>query len=338
MPMNIWVDLANSPQVLFFQPIIDELRSRGHEITITLRDFAQTRGLADMYGLDYVAFGEHGGRSRRRTVTANLRRTGKLVRWARGRHFDLAISSNVYSHVLACSILRLPVVNLYDYDPNPANHIAFRLAHHVIVPEPFPDEALRRYGAGRKSSKYPGVKEEVYLEGFEPAPAFREDHGFPSDDVLVVMRPASDWSPYHRFSNPLFDRLLEYATTQESTFIVFLARIPEQGTSVRARGYRNVVVPEQTYNGPDLVASADLVISAGGTMNREAAVLGTPAYTVYAGELGATDIHLIRKGRLTQVKTEDDFQAIKFEKRLNTLEPVRAVLIPEITDLILASR
>jgi predicted glycosyltransferase len=334
-PMNLWLDLANSPQVLFFRPIVDELQRRGHKLSITLRDFAQTRSLADHYGLEYVAFGEHGGRSRRRAITANLNRTGKLVRWASGRHFDLAISSNVYSHVLACSIMRLPLVNLYDYDPNPANHIAFRLARRVIVPEPFPDEALQRYGAKRKSSKYPGVKEEVYLGTYQRTPAYREAQGLPVNEVLVVMRPPSDWSPYHRFPNPLFDHVLEYAARHESTFIVFLPRIAEQGDTVKARGYPNVVVAEQTYYGPDLISHADLVISAGGTMNREAAVLGTPVYTVYAGELGATDIHLIKQGRLRHIKTEADFGAIRFERRSGEQQLVRRDLVPQITDLIL---
>lgn len=334
--LNIWLDLANSPQVLFFHPLVHELQSRGHKVSVTLRNFAQTQDLADHYGMQYTSLGAHGGRSRRRTVTANVARSIELARWARDRKLDLAISSNVYSHIVACKIIGLRLVNLYDYDPNPANHIAFRLAHRVIVPQPFPDDALERYGAKRKASKYPGIKEDVYLRTYEAQSGFRKAQGLPSDRVLVLMRPPSDWSPYHRSPNLLFDRLLEYSSSQDSTFIVFLPRISEQAEAVKSKGYRNVLVADRTYYGPDLISHADLVISAGGTMNREAAVLGTPVYTVYAGALGATDIHLIGQGRLTHIKSLGDFKAIKFERRPARSRLGSENLVPGIVDLILA--
>src|SRR6266516_3019662 len=163
--------MANSPQVLFFSPIIDELRARGHEVSLTLRDFAQTRELADQHELRYTALGEHGGRNRLRTLSATLKRSYALARWASDRQFELAVSSNVYSHDVACRLMGLRLVNLYDYDPNPANHLAFRLAHRVVVPETFPDEALRRFGVSPgRYAKYAGTKEEVYLSTFVPTP------------------------------------------------------------------------------------------------------------------------------------------------------------------------
>lgn len=333
--MRIWLDLANSPQVLFFFPILQELEKRGHRVSITIRDFAQTRELADQSGLSYVALGSHGGRRFAKTVSANLGRARDLARWARSQDFDLGISSNVYSHVAACSMLRLPLVNLYDYDPNPANHLAFRLARRVIVPEAFPDDALKRFGALGKHRKYRGVKEEVYLSDFEPTLDFRMAHDIPDDCVLVVMRPPSDWSPYHRAPNPLFDQLLGYASSQPETHIVFLPRIEEQARAVRALGLENVRIPLEAYVGPDLIFHADLVCSAGGTMNREAAVLGTPVYTVYGGELGATDRYLIDLGRMKHVTAADDFPRIAFEKRVHQSPLARCELVPEIVDLVL---
>jgi predicted glycosyltransferase len=333
--MNIWLDVANSPQVLFFQPILRELEAQGHEVSVTLRDFAQTRDLADACGIEYESFGAHGGRNIIRTITANLDRARELAYWSRRRDFALAVSSNVYSHVLACAATRVPLVNVYDYDPNPANHLAFRLARRVVVPEPFPETALRKFGAGRKFRKYGGIKEQVYLADFVPTRDFRRKHELPEDRILVVMRPPSDWSPYHRHPNPLFDALLRHAAAAPEVVIVFLPRIPDQAEQVRALNLHNVRIPERVYDGPDLIYHTDLVISAGGTMNREAAVIGTPVYTVYGGELGATDRHLMHVGRLVHIRTEDEFSQVRFEKKIPRDPLVRRDLVPELVNLIL---
>jgi predicted glycosyltransferase len=333
--MRVWVDLANSPQVMFFRPILSCLQARGHDIVLTLRDFAQTREIADDAGLSYTALGRHGGRRLSGTVTATLGRASELVSWARRRQPQLAVSSNVYSHALACRRLRLPLVNLYDYDPNPANHLAFRLARRVIVPEAFPDPALRRFGSAGKTWKYPGVKEEVYLSDFVPQADFLERSGLPTDRVLVVLRPPSDWSPYHRKPNPLFDGLVRHVAEAKDTFTVFLPRIPEQARRVESLGYPNVQVARRAYDGANLVHHADLVISAGGTMNREAAVLGTPVYTVYGGELGATDRYLVERGRLRHVGSRPDVEDIALVKKPgNSRLPPRTDLVEMIAERI----
>jgi uncharacterized protein len=85
-----------------------------------------------------------------------------------------------------------------------------------------------------------------------------------------------------------------------------LARTPEQGARLRALGLPGVEVPADALDGPSLVAGADLVVSAGGTMNREAAVLGTPVYTTFAGELGGVDEWLIATGRLRLLRRAGD--------------------------------
>jgi hypothetical protein len=333
--MRIWVDLANAPQVMFFRPILERLQRRGHEIAVTLRDFAQARDIADDAGLAYTALGRHGGRRLTGTLTATLGRASELATWARRRRPELAVSSNVYSHALACRRLRLPLINLYDYDPNPANHLAFRLAQRVIVPEAFPDAALRRFGSAGKTWKYPGVKEEVYLSDFVPAADFLERSGLPTDRVLVVLRPPSDWSPYHRKPNPLFDEVVRHVAAAKHTFTVFLPRIPDQAHRVDSLGLDNVHVARRAYDGANLVYHADLVISAGGTMNREAAVLGTPVYTVYGGELGATDRYLLQRGRLRHVGSRRDLEEIALVKKPGSSRlPPRTDLVELIADRI----
>ena len=332
--MKIWLDLAAAPQVLFFRPLLTELRCRGHVVTVTTREYAETVKLADKLGLDHIAIGQHGGRSRLAILRQILRRALTLAQWSRPQRFDLALSHNSYSQAVAATMWRLPVVTLMDYEHQPLNHLCFRLAKRVIVPECFPPEMLRKYGAVRKAVTYVGVKEQVYLTDFAPERGYRARMGLPTDCPLVVMRPPAPWTAYHRFENDLFDALLLHLAADNHSYLLFLPRLLSQAQSVRA--LPAVHVTSQVYDGPNLLYSADLVISGGGTMNREAAVLGTPTYTIFKGKLAAVDRYLIAKGRMEQLEAEGDFTKLhntSSATRRPTL--ARRDLVRRITDQIL---
>src|SRR5918911_4590717 len=193
--MRIWVDLANSPHVPFFRALAAEFRRRGHEVETTAREFAQTVELAEAAGLAPAVVGGHGGGELSGKAGNLVGRAWALARWARGKGFGLAVSHNSYSQVLAARALGLRAVTLMDYEHQPANHLAFRLASRVLGPEAVPEEALRRFGASpRKVRRYRGIKEDVYLADFEPDPTFAasllEKFGVDtSRDTLVVVRP-----------------------------------------------------------------------------------------------------------------------------------------------------
>src|SRR4051812_7699056 len=282
--MRIWIDLVNSPQVLFFRPLLAPLERRGHELIITTRDYGQTLPLAEQYSLAHTPIGKHGGKSLRGMVGENVLRVRDLVRYIQPLGVELAVGHNVYSQALAARVLRIPLVTLMDYEHHPANHINFRLADRVIVPHPFPDASLRKYGAHPdRVAKYSGLKEELYLADFVPAPGLREELSIPDEAVLVVLRPPATWAPYHRLKHGVFDEALQYVVKQPGVAAVFLPRIEEQAEWARSLGLDNLLIPPKAVDGPNLLYHADLTISGGGTMNREAAVLGTPAYTVFAG-------------------------------------------------------
>ncbi len=302
--MRIWIDLANSPQVLFFRPIIKELLRAGHEVEITTRPYAQTVQLADRYSLPHTPIGDHGGRRISSLICQNVLRALELARWAHGRRFDLALSHNAYSQVVAARLLGIPAVTLMDYEHQPLNHIGFRLAKRVIVPEVFPSEMIRRYGAGSKAVTYPGLKEQISLADFVPQSDYRAAQGLPQDEPLVVIRPPANWTAYHRFENDLFDRVLTQIAAQNHRHLLFLARLPHQAASVHA--LPEITVAHRVYDGPNLLYHADLVISGGGTMNREAAILGTPTCTVFQGKLGAVDRYLISQKRMIQLHNPAD--------------------------------
>ena len=322
--MNVWIDLANSPHVPFFLPILSELGDDHHSVTVTLRDFAQTVALARRANIDAAVIGTHGGRGRLHKLANLASRSCALSMLARNRGFDLAISHNSYTQIVAGRTIGARVVTLMDYEGQPANHLAFRLAHKVLVPECFPDGDLRRFGAGMsRVVKYPGYKEQVYLSDFEPdlnfpAELARACH-LPEDwsherTIVVTVRTPATMAAYHRFENPVFDALLERIIRMDELTVVALPRTDEQRCQLEAR-FPTLHIPDRALDGNNLIAISDLVISAGGTMNREAAVLGTPAITVFAGAMAAVDRRLIELGRLSMLRTTAEVAAIRFTKK-----------------------
>jgi predicted glycosyltransferase len=340
--MRIWIDLANSPHVPFFRALAEEFRSRGHETVTTAREFAQTIKLAEAAGLAPVVVGGHGGGKLSRKAGNLVGRALALASWAGGRGFDLAVSHNSYSQVLAARTLGLRVVTLMDYEHQPANHLAFRIASRVVVPRAFPEEALRRFGArGAKVRRYDGIKEDVYLADFEPDPQFaarlREQFGVDDErDTLVIVRPPARDALYHRFENELFDELLARLLARPEVRVMLLARNDAQREALCARfSSDNLIAPRVALDGANLIAASDLVISAGGTMNREAAALGIPAATVYAGRWAAVDEELVREGRLKRISTRADLESLRVEKKRDTTPRRKTGVRAQVTELIL---
>jgi uncharacterized protein len=339
--LRIWIDLANSPHVPFFAALIPEFKQRGHQIELTARDYAQTVELARQVGLTPVVIGGHGGGRLTGKAGNLIGRAASLARWVRGRGVELAISHNSYAQIAAASGLGIKSVTLMDYEHQPANHLAFRLASSVIVPSSFPASALRRYGAARgKVKRYHGTKEDVYLAGFAPDPSFPvtlSKLGIEPNDVLVVVRPPASEALYHRFENELFSSLLEKLTARSDVKVILLARTEGQRREYDAMSKANLIQPQEALDGANLIAAADLMISAGGTMNREAAALGVPAATIYAGEWAAIDEQLVAEGRLRRINSQEDLDSLPIEKKPEAL-PRRATQVRnEVVELILAS-
>src|SRR5256714_3939205 len=337
--MRIWIDLANSPHVPFFHALIPEFTSRGHQIEITARDFAQTVELATKAGMVPHVIGGHGGGTFRGKAGNLVGRAAALRKWARDRGIDLALSHNSYAQIAAAAALGIKSVTLMDYEHQPANHLAFRLASRVIVPRSFPATELRKYGASTKKIKrYDGLKEDVYLADFKPDPSFAQTLqklGIASEDVLVVARPPAREALYHRFENELFDDLLTTLSMRADVKVILLPRTEAQRADYESRKLPNMIIPREALDGANLIAAADLVISAGGTMNREAAVLGVPAASVYAGRWAAVDEQLVKEGRLMRIASREDVESIELRKK-RAVNPRNATGIrQEIIDLIL---
>jgi predicted glycosyltransferase len=337
--MRIWIDLANSPHVPFFCALIPEFVARGHQVEITARDFAQTVELATKARMAPHLIGGHGGGTLSGKAGNLIGRAAALRKWARDRSFDLAVSHNSYAHIAAASALRIRSVTLMDYEHQPANHLAFRLASRVIVPRAFPAAELRRYGASmRKVKRYDGLKEDVYLADFVPNPGFAETLrklGIASEDVLVVARPPAREALYHRFENELFDELLGRLSKLNEVKVVLLPRSQAQRAAYAKRIWTNVIMPREALEGANLIAASDLVISAGGTMNREAAALGVPTASMFAGKWAAIDEELVSEGRLGRINSREEIKALVVVKKMNPAPRGKIGAKQQIADLVL---
>jgi predicted glycosyltransferase len=297
--MRVWVDVTNSPHVLVFRPLIALLRDRGHEVEVTAREYAQTMQLLELHGIEATAVGSHGGASTLGKARAELSRLSALRRWAKTRRFDLALAHGSHDLTLTARSLGIPGTTTFDYEFAWLQHqLGCRAATRVVVPEAIPAERLAPYGARPpKLRRYPGLKEEYYLADFEPEPI-----DVPDGRRLVVVRTPPEVSLYHRHGNPLFRDVLDRLGRDERVHAVVLPRTAEQRETIHGLDLPSLVVPDRAVDAQSLIASAAAVVSAGGTMNREAVALGTPVYTTFGGRLGAVDEGLIRDGRLVRLQ------------------------------------
>jgi predicted glycosyltransferase len=302
--MRVWIDLTNSPHVLVMRPVIEVLKARGAEVEVTARDFAQTLALCDRFGIEHEAIGRHRGGRLGAKAAGLVDRSIALARWARRRRFDVALGHGSNDVTVAARLLRIPCTTTFDYEWARVQHtVNCRLAQAVVVPDAIPPERLRRYGATpAKLHAYAGLKEEYYLADFEPDEAVLHQLGLDRDRPLAVVRTPPDVSLYHRFENPLFPRVLERLRPQAQ--IVVLPRTADQRAELQAAG--GFAVPDEAIDAQSLIAHADLVVSAGGTMNREAVALGTPVFTTFEGRLGAVDAALIAQGRLRKLTDPEE--------------------------------
>lgn len=302
---KIWIDLENSPHVPFFRPIIEELEKLGLQIFITARDCAQTRGLADYFGMSYKLVGRHHGKNKMAKAVGLVFRMGQLAPTVLSERPVLALSHGSRSAIILSSILRVPSITIFDYEF--VNQTAFSSLDWVMVPEVLAEKVVRM--RADRILRYPGIKEDVYVPRFRPDPSAMGKLGITGKDIVVTVRPPATNAHYH---NPESERLLaaaiEFVSQDPTVKIVVLPRYPEQARSLRASwstlfANGKMLIPEHVVDGLNLIWYSDLVMSGGGTMNREAAALGVPVYSVFRGKIGAVDQYLSNCGRLVLLES-----------------------------------
>ena len=342
--MKIWIDLANAPHVVFFAPVIRKLIQLGHDVYITLRNFSKTVELSKEFGLAGKQIGGHGGKYTALKMLNLLTRSFQLFQFGFSKKIDISVSHNSYTHTIAGRLIGSRVITIMDYEGQPANHIGFRMAHKIIVPDSFPDACLSKFGARRKNVyKYNGFKEQVYLSDFVPEPFFEDslknicnlaESWFFKNELLVTVRTPASIAAYHHFKNPVYMALLDMLNKRKDVTTIVLPRNYEQERYIN-NSFKNLKVPQIVLSGTSLVYYSDAVISAGGTMNREAAILGTPVYTIFGGALPAVDKKLVEMGRLVSISNKNDLKKVIFKKKKHNKSIIRSNLCSEIVREIL---
>lgn len=318
--MKVWVDCTAAAHPLVLRPLIERLEARGHEVFVTAREYGQTLGVLERLGIPYTSVGSHGGASALGKGAALAGRSAQLVRLVRRRRPELAIGHGSVDLAIVSALLRIPSAQLQDYEfAGWQRRISFRVARRVLVPDSIPVERMEQIGArGPKLVRFPGLKEEYYLADFEPDAAVLGELGLDRESVLVVVRPPPETSEYHA-PNDLYDQVIQRLAGAPEVQAVVIPRTERQAAELRKFRFANLRVPAQAIDAQSLIAYADLVVSAGGTMNREAVALGTPVFTTFAGRMGGVDEALIEEGRLQVLAHPDELQLRKRETPIGVL-------------------
>ncbi|MEN8007121.1 MAG: DUF354 domain-containing protein [Candidatus Krumholzibacteriota bacterium] len=304
--MKIWFDADNGPHVLIMRPLLGELTRRGHEVVFTARDRTSTCELLDLYGFSYRKVGAEYGKGMSGKVRGTLGRAWALTRAMRGVGPAVSFGHGSRALPIAARIMGVPTVTMYDYewvDPRLFNWFC----RSILMPEAItPDRCSAAGISSDKVVSYPGFKEELYLGGRDLDTTIAADLGLRQDAVKVLLRPPATTAHYH---NPeaeiILDAILEKLASVDDVQLVFLPRTPDQLALPKKAGVSEIIVPQKVYDGPSLVATMDMVISGGGTMTREAAIMGVPSYSFFRGKSGMVDEALAAAGKLTLVGDAD---------------------------------
>jgi len=305
---KIWIDLDNSPHVPFFKPIAEELERRGYSVVFTARDCFQVRELADLMKLNYRCIGHHYGKHMAAKLAGIVVRSLQLLPYVLRQGPQLAVSHGSRSMFALASMLRIPTITIMDYEH--ARWAWFLGDAWAMLPEVIPGTALKL----RKDRilSYPGIKEDVYVPSFRPDPAIKRILGITNQELMVTLRPPATEAHYHNpESEVLLDAVFEMILQTPNIKVVLVPRTAKQEAELRTQwpalfDSGKVIVPKQAVDGLDLIWFSDVVISGGGTMNREAAALGVPVYSIFRGKTGAVDEYLAKSGRLVMLQSADD--------------------------------
>ena len=319
---RVWIDLDNSPHVPFFAPIIKELETRGHSVFVTARDFAQVTELAELMHLRYTTIGRHYGKNTLLKLAGIVIRAGQLASVVRRIEPDLAVSHGSRAQLLLSTFLTIPTVDISDYE----HAVDFKgiRPRWMMSPELIPSDSWHMPEGG--VLHYPGIKEDVYVPNFTPDPTLLKRLNISERSIVVTLRPPASHAHYHSpESDRIFAAVVDRLVGEEHIVAVVLPRTADQEQDIRKKWDKyftsgKLIVPSKAVDGLNLMWCSDLVISGGGTMNREASALHLPVYSTFRGKIGAIDQYLVAQNRLMLIESVGDVTGIKLAKRERHVE------------------
>jgi predicted glycosyltransferase len=339
---RIWIDLDNSPHIPFFAPIVEELRKRGYAVTLTARDAYQVRELADLFRFKYRCIGRHWGKNRMMKLFGTCLRAVQLMPMIIRERPDLAVAHGSRSQIMVSAALGIRSLSIGDYEFTTV--LGAIKPTWTMTPDIIPtSETVRK---AQRILQYPGIKEDVYVPAFQPDSSIRSRLGMQKGKVVVALRPPASEAHYHDpKSDELFAATIDFLGNASGVQVILLPRNQRQAVSVRESWPAwfeegKFSIPDHAEDGLNLMWHCDLVISGGGTMNREAAALGMPVYSIFRGKIGAVDRYLSDDGRLVLIESVEDLRRkialVPWSRPAapqSTARPAMAVIVDHIVKL-----
>jgi predicted glycosyltransferase len=336
---RIWIDLDNSPHVPLFRPVVKELNRRNVECIITARDFAQTISLLRLWGVPFQKIGKHGGKNKFKKVINLFVRANELRNYIRDKSIDLALSHGSRTQLVAAKFSGIKSVVMMDYEYTESRIFNY-LSNYMLIPEYIPDSRLESVNINTgKILKYPGFKEELYLNSFSPEMDFRSNLNIDNQKVLVTIRPSAMVGNYHdATSETILLKIMEKLIVNKDVYPLIISRTSEDRDLLQSNFGGKVHFLKNAIDGLQLIWNSDVFISGGGSMNREAALLGVPAYSIFTGRKPYLDEYLQEKGKLTFIDTVEKIDLINISKReiADKYNNKNTDLVKKVVDIILS--
>lgn len=336
--MTFWIDICNSPHVLFFEPVIKELKKQGHTVIVTARDFASTIKMLENKNISFKLIGSHGGSFRISKLFHMLSREIQLFFYLRKKNINIALGHASYDSAVVAKMLKIPSITTFDYEYADTIHkVLLKHVTYCIIPRYIPKDRIKKFGIQEQNIFYfDGLKENIYLKDFKADKSKVKDL-IKENKINIFFRPPAESSEYYRnIEMNITFQICDYLSelNDHNLNVLVAPRTKKQETFFK-ENYKKLNIIGDVYDGPQLMYWSDYVFSAGGTMIREAAALGTPAISITDLKIGAVDEHLIKTNKLISIKTTEDFKKITFEKKAKSVAQIKSKVFNQYMDFIL---
>ena len=322
--MKIWIDLTNSPHVNFFAGLIDDLKAE-HEVLLTCRPLANTIELLKIKGFTYHIVGKHYGASKAKKAFGFLIRVFQLFLFLRKKKVEVAISHSSFYSPIVARMLGARSIYLNDNEHAAGNRISFLFADKVVIPECISSRKIQgQWCIKGKIIRYPGVKEGIYLWNYKSQFSESSYHSRGMKKTIFI-RPEPRTAQYYKGGKNFIDDLL--VDLKDDFEVTLLPRGEDKRIHYTQGKFQGIVVPQESMTLAQIMDSCDLFIGAGGTMTREAAVLGIPTISIYQDELLEVDKYLIEMGRMIYKPDIDKDFVVRFIKTSQRVSPNGDLLV-----------
>lgn len=322
---KVWIDVTNSPHAILFNPVILELKENNIDVLVTAREYAQTTDLLKEFDIEHALIGDHKGKSKIKKIGGMFDRTWKLYWFIRKENVDASLSMSSFTAMISSAMLDIPHMTLYDYEYTIGHHISYRFSDIVLTPRGVDEKLIKKYGSTPDNTVYyDGLKEQIYINHYvsdfvklkRNTEAIKKELKVPLNRIVILFRPEATMAHYQSNVNDLSMDLIKFLNKHEQKpIIIVLPRTNDQKNEYENLKLKNVIVPSKTYNGIELISLSDLIIGAGGTINREAAALNIPVYSIFqGGKLATIDKKLIEREEMVYIQSKRDFEKIIIEK------------------------